>query len=401
MAQGLGRTTLMNTFENALSAADVQALAPVITTAIIDDHNICDEWLAKSCIRTLAKHNVEEGIPAAMIFANQENGRSWFAYGCTDSLNALQKYGSKAAATLPTLYYWNTHPDSQSKVGMAPGAFSATIAAIENDTASHTLLNFKTINSCSASSTTVNLPAGGTILSATASDIDGNGAALVYSWSKVRGAGGVTFSVNGTTASSNTIASFDTPGTYVIRLGVTDGVFDPNKYGPVTRDLTITVLADPNRPPVAVNQNVTTPVNTAKAVTLAASDADGNTLSYSVVTHPASGTLSGTAPNLTYTPVTGFSGTTNFTYKANDGTLDSGIATVTITVGTSTNTTPVANNQFVTTPEDTAKADHSNRHGCRCRQHPDLCHRDPARARESIRHRGEPHLHPGRQLQRH
>ncbi len=356
MAQGIGRTTLMNTFENALSAADVQALASVITAAVIDDRNICDEWLAKSCIRTLAKYNVDEGIPAAMIFANQENGRSWFAYGCTDSLNALQKFGSKAAATLPTLYYWNTNPQSQSKVGMAPGAFSATIAAIENDTASHTLLNFKTINTCSASSTTVNLPAGSTTLSATASDIDGHSAALVYSWSKVRGAGGVTFSANGTSASSNTIASFNTPGTYVIRLGVTDGVFDPNKYGPVTRDLTITVLADPNRPPVAANQNVTTPLNTAKAITLAASDADGNTLTYSVVTQPASGTLTGTAPNLTYTPVTGFSGTTSFTYKANDGTLDSGIATVTITVGTSTNTTPVANNQFVTTTEDTAKA---------------------------------------------
>ena len=356
MSREIGRTTLINTFDNALSAADVQALAPVITTAIIDDRNICDEWLAKSCIRMLAKFNVDEGIPAAMIFANQENGRSWFAYGCTDSLNALQKYGSKAAATLPTLYYWNTHPQSQSKVGMAPGAFSATIAAIENDTASHTLLNFKTINTCTASPPTVALPLGSTLLSATASDIDGNGAALVYSWSKVRGAGGVTFSVNGTTSSSNTIASFDTPGTYVIRLGVTDGVFDPNKYGPVTRDLTIRVNPDSSRPPVAVNQNVTTPVNTAKAVTLAASDADGNTLSYSVVTQPASGALTGTAPALTYTPVTGFSGTTSFTYKANDGTLDSGIATVTITVGTSTNTTPVANNQLVTTPEDTAKA---------------------------------------------
>ena len=42
---------------------------------------------------------------------------------------------------------------------------------------------------------------------------------------------------NGTSASSNTIATFNTPGTYVLRLGVTDGVFDPNQYGPVTRDL--------------------------------------------------------------------------------------------------------------------------------------------------------------------
>ena len=342
----LGRNSLISTFSNALTLNDVKALAPEIVTALMTDHTICNEWLADACIRTLAKYNIEEAIPAAMLFENFESGRSWFPNGIDDSKNALQKFGATAAATLPALTYWNNNGYD----------LASTIATIQNDTASHTLTYFKSISSCGASSTTVALPAGSTTLSATASDIDGHSAALVYSWSKVRGAGGVTFSANGTTASSNTIASFNTPGTYVIRLGVTDGVLDPNKYGPVTRDLTITVLADSNRPPVAANQNVTTPVNTAKAVTLAASDADGNTLSYSVVTNPASGTLTGTAPNLTYTPASGFSGTTSFTYKANDGTLDSGIATVTITVGTSTNTTPVANNQVVTTPEDTAVA---------------------------------------------
>ncbi len=207
------------------------------------------------------------------------------------------------------------------------------------------------------------LPAGSTLLSAAAADIDGNGASLVYSWSKVRGAGAVTFSTNGTTASNNTIATFDTPGTYVIRLGVTDGVLDPNKYGPVTRDLTITVLADPNRPPVAANQNVTTALDTAKAITLTATDADvGNTLTYSVVTGPASGTLSGTPPALTYTPAAGFTGTTSFTFKANDGTLDSSIATVTIAVGTqrqhhSGRPEPVSNNR-----RGHRQGDHPDRH---------------------------------------
>ncbi len=46
---------------------------------------------------------------------------------------------------------------------------------------------------------------------------------------------------------------------------------------------------------------------------------------------PTHGALSGTAPNLTYTPTTGYSGADSFTFKANNGT-DSNMATVSITV---------------------------------------------------------------------
>ena len=87
-----------------------------------------------------------------------------------------------------------------------------------------------------------------------------------------------------------------------------------------------------NSPPVANNQAVTTNKNTAKAITLTASDPNNDPLSYSIVTQPAHGTLTGTAPNLNYNPDTGYVGADSFTFKANDGTVDSNIATVTITV---------------------------------------------------------------------
>ena len=96
---------------------------------------------------------------------------------------------------------------------------------------------------------------------------------------------------------------------------------------------TVTVTVNPvNDGPVANNQSVTTPKDTAVAVTLTASDLDGDPLIYSVVTSPSNGSLSGTAPNLTYTPNTGFSGSDSFTFKANDGQADSNVATVSITV---------------------------------------------------------------------
>ncbi|MCZ6628559.1 MAG: Ig-like domain-containing protein, partial [SAR324 cluster bacterium] len=87
-----------------------------------------------------------------------------------------------------------------------------------------------------------------------------------------------------------------------------------------------------NSAPVALDRSFNTTRNTPVAVPLSASDADGDTLTYFVVTNPASGTLSGAAPNLTYTPATCFTGSDGFTYRAIDGKADSNTATVTVTV---------------------------------------------------------------------
>ena len=107
--------------------------------------------------------------------------------------------------------------------------------------------------------------------------------------------------------------------------------------------------------PVATAQSVTTAEDTAKPITLTATDADGNALTYTIVTQPAHGTLSGTAPNVTYTPELNYNGPDSFTFKVNDGTVDSAPATVSITV-TPVNDAPVATAQSVTTSQDTAKA---------------------------------------------
>ena len=58
-------------------------------------------------------------------------------------------------------------------------------------------------------------------------------------------------------------------------------------------------------------------------------------LTYSVASGPGHGALSGTAPNLTYTPAAGYSGADSFTFVANDGQASSAPATVSITVSSS------------------------------------------------------------------
>ncbi|MDB4419177.1 M60 family metallopeptidase [bacterium] len=88
-------------------------------------------------------------------------------------------------------------------------------------------------------------------------------------------------------------------------------------------------------PPVA--DDLATSVNQGSSIgiTLSGSDPNGGTLSYTVVTPPSNGTLSGTAPALSYTPNGGFLGTDFFTYVANDGAFDSAPATVSISVHSS------------------------------------------------------------------
>src|SRR5207253_10737798 len=114
-------------------------------------------------------------------------------------------------------------------------------------------------------------------------------------------------------------------------------------------------VAAVNDPPVAAAQSVTTNQDTAKAITLTASDVDGDPLTYAMVTPATHGTLSGVAPNVTYTSAAGYFGPDSFTFKANDGTVDSAVATVSLTV-VHVNHAPVAAAQTVTTAEDTAKA---------------------------------------------
>lgn len=111
----------------------------------------------------------------------------------------------------------------------------------------------------------------------------------------------------------------------------------------------------PNRVPMAELQAVATAEDLPTVVTLLGSDPDGDTLVYSVITAPAHGALSGTPPNLTYTPNRDFAGPDSFTFKVNDGTASSVLTTVSITVAPA-NDQPMAANDSVTLLEDTPTA---------------------------------------------
>ena len=96
-----------------------------------------------------------------------------------------------------------------------------------------------------------------------------------------------------------------------------------------------------NDAPVADAKSVSTAEDIAVGMTLSGTDVDGDALTFAVVTGPAHGTLSGTGA----TPDVHAGGELQrpglFTFRANDGTVDSNVATVSITV-TPVNDAPVA-----------------------------------------------------------
>jgi gliding motility-associated-like protein len=136
-------------------------------------------------------------------------------------------------------------------------------------------------------------------------------------------------------------------GTDVFTVTVSDG-----KGGTTT--VTINVTVNPtNVAPVASAPAIVTNKNTPVNGTITASDADGDALSFTVITAPAHGTVvvnpDGT---YTYTPANNYSGTDVFTVTVSDG--KGGTTTVTINVTVNpTNVAPVASAPAVTTNEDT------------------------------------------------
>ena len=93
------------------------------------------------------------------------------------------------------------------------------------------------------------------------------------------------------------------------------------------------VRFDPlNTPPTAADMAVEAVSGFSVPVTLTGNDADGDALTCEILSQPVHGTLTGTAPNLTYTANDEFRGTDSFTYQVSDGIAESAAAMVSIDV---------------------------------------------------------------------
>jgi hypothetical protein len=115
--------------------------------------------------------------------------------------------------------------------------------------------------------------------------------------------------------------------TYTLRASESGGSM-------ISQETTVDIDVDPGVPG-ADDQSLQTVTTTPLPVTLTGTDPNTHpnvSLTFTVTGGPAGGTLSGTAPNLTYTANGGFTGDDSFTFKVDDGKYESPEETVSIAV---------------------------------------------------------------------
>ena len=156
-------------------------------------------------------------------------------------------------------------------------------------------------------------------------------------------------------------------GSYQVIVRVTDSGTPGLTY---YETLTITVNAAPvaGADSYCVNHDTTLSVAVLTGVLANDTDVDGDALSAVLISGPANGSLTLNADgSFTYTPGADFAGSDSFTYQANDGTADSNVATVSITVLDSSNTVglfdPVGSQFFLRNSDTTGPADLTFRYG--------------------------------------
>lgn len=129
----------------------------------------------------------------------------------------------------------------------------------------------------------------------------------------------------------------------------TDGVNSSNLA-------TVSIAVTPvNDAPAADSLTLSGPEDTPVGIVLSANDIEGNALNYSIIQAPNHGTLNGAAPNITYRPHANFNGADSFTYRVNDGELDSELATVTLNIA-AINDAPTTQDISVQTSEEASIA---------------------------------------------
>ena len=143
-----------------------------------------------------------------------------------------------------------------------------------------------------------------------------------------------------TTPSHGTIAPSGT-GLPSRTYAPTTGYQGPDSFtfkvsdGSLDSDIATVSILVQNVRPVAEDQQITVTKNTQQPLTLTATDPDNDPLTYTIVTPPSHGTISPSGaggPSRTYTPENNYLGTDTFTFKANDGTVDSNTANVNLNV---------------------------------------------------------------------
>jgi subtilisin family serine protease len=160
----------------------------------------------------------------------------------------------------------------------------------------------------------------------TATDADGNSLSFTVSGSElaITSAGVLTFA---------SAPDYETKSSYTATVSVSDSIVT------TTQNITVNV-SDINEAPVATAAsyaiNLLPQSQTSKTLTLTGTDQDGNTLTYAIASNGTHGTASLSGSTITYQTAanTQSAQSDSFTFTANDGTVDSSAATISLDLRT-------------------------------------------------------------------
>ncbi|MCC7375359.1 MAG: tandem-95 repeat protein [Verrucomicrobiales bacterium] len=278
-----------------------------------------------------ASITLSEDTPAAITLSGVDVEGTALTYAITK-----QPTKGLLSGTAPTLTYTptsNLNGTDSFEFTVSDGALTSTAAAV---TLTITAVNDRPIATPATLSLTENTAA---TLVLKGTDVEGS--PLTYAIATQPSKGKLT----GTAPNLTYTPSTNFNGTDSFTFTVSDGLLTSTAAS-VTFN-----IAPANTPPTASSLSLTGDEDTALPALLSGFDSDGDALTFKIVQTPTNGTLTGTAPNLSYRPATNFSGADTFRFAATDGKATSAVATASITINP-VNDAPVANNSTVTMDED-------------------------------------------------
>ena len=371
-------------------AATTALATPVIVSVLANDNDPNGYSLTVTSVSTPANGTAKLNGDGTVTYSPQRT----FAGTDTFSYSISNGHGGTASATVTISIATPAGPVANDDTASTPYATAVQIPVLDNDTdAAKYILTVTTVSSGSHGTTVVN--PGGTITYTPQAGFAGTD---TFNYSISDGHGGTaTANVTVTVQQPNTpLAVADSAATQAntpviiavlandtdpknLPLTVTQVTTPPNgtaaingngtvtytpkptfsgadtfdytiSNGSSTASAKVTVTVQPARPPVAVNDNVTTPEGLAITIPVLANDSDPQGLPLSVVsvTQAPEGDVTLVNGVVKFTPPID-TGTTvfNFTYTISNG---SATATATVTVTTTIPLPPVAVNDTATTP---------------------------------------------------
>ena len=155
---------------------------------------------------------------------------------------------------------------------------------------------------------------------------DADNDALTYQIVRQATHGGVSLSISNGITRARYTPNVNYHGSDSFSFKANDGKLDSN-----TASVAITVNSV-NDAPVAEPGRLDTNKNTSKSLVLTASDVDGTILTYEIIEEPSQGNITLNGNMATYVPNANYVGNDRFTFRANDGELNSNIVVVSIVV---------------------------------------------------------------------